>query len=50
VLIEASNAQRKQSYRADTENQHDQRDRIIVEPMCARIHDLLIQGEINKAR
>jgi hypothetical protein len=34
VWVEASNAQRKQSYRADTENQHDQRDGIIVEPMC----------------
>ena len=31
LVIEASNAQRKQSHHADTDNQHGQRNRIIIE-------------------
>jgi hypothetical protein len=34
LVIETSNAQRKQSHPADTENQHDQRNRIVIEPMA----------------
>jgi hypothetical protein len=40
VSCEASNAQRKQSHRADPENQDEQRDRIIIEPMSTLcMHD-----------
>jgi len=34
LVIEASNAQHKQSHHADTDNQHDHRNRIIIEPMA----------------
>src|SRR3989442_14973597 len=38
---EASNAQRQQSHRADAENQHDQRDWIVIKPMSTVCrHDL----------
>src|SRR5262249_46837576 len=39
LVIEASNAQRNQSHLADTENQHQQRDRIIIEPMSTLCTD-----------
>jgi len=44
LVIEASNAQRNQSHRADTDNEHQQCYRIIIEPVSTRSTSTMISS------